>query len=144
MTVPPDHFTYVGTAHFYLKNELSPLLLLGYQHLVGCIHQVLDYELEEILHKLVGLASEAAPLRGWRGWDRALLARLFDHTCHGLAGLSPVLYPILRAIKVELKILTCLPRIVVANHLNEFAIARTSFVRYHHAIKGTILRTFSP
>ena len=51
MTVPPDHFTDVGTAHFYLKDELSPLLLPGYQHLFGRIHQVLDYELEEIFHK---------------------------------------------------------------------------------------------
>lgn len=53
MPVPPDYFAYVGTAHFYLKDELFPLLLPGYQHLVGCIHQVLDYELEEIFHKLV-------------------------------------------------------------------------------------------
>jgi hypothetical protein len=38
MTVPPDYFAYVGTAHFYLKDDLFPLLLPGDQHLVGCIH----------------------------------------------------------------------------------------------------------
>jgi hypothetical protein len=143
MTVPPNHFTDVGTAHFYLKDQLFPLLLPGYQHLFGRIYQVLDYELEEIFHNCLSCPAAAGSSK-LRGRNRSLLASFLDDACHRLAGLSTVLYPIFRPIKVELIVLTCLSRIVVTNHFNELAVARTSFVRHYHTVKGAILCTFSP
>src|SRR5258707_6189409 len=108
MTVPSDHLTNVGTAHFYFKDQFFPLLLLCYQHFVGRIHQALDHELEEIFHGDL--------LCGWCR-NYGFLAGLFDDARNRLARLSAVLNPVFRAIEGDLVVLTTLPRIVVTNHL---------------------------
>jgi hypothetical protein len=92
-----------------------------------------------------GLASKAAPPKlALCRWHYALFASLPHDTGNGFAGLSTVLYPIIRTIQFDLVVLTGFSRIVVTNHFKEFAIPRSSFVRYHYAIKRAILRAFSP
>jgi len=47
------------------------------------------------------------------------------------------------AIQIQPAVVIGFLRIVMPNYLNEFAVARTAFVRDHDLVVGTILRAFS-
>jgi hypothetical protein len=51
LSVTPDHFPHVRSAHFYFEQDFGALFDFRYQHLVWCFDQVLYHELQKILHK---------------------------------------------------------------------------------------------
>jgi len=50
LPIAPDDFPHIRSPHFYLEQDLGALFNFRYQHFVWCFHQVLDYELQEVLH----------------------------------------------------------------------------------------------
>ena len=77
------------------------------------------------------------------GDARRLLLVLLNQTAHGVGRLSAARDPMFDAIQFQPAVVIGFLRIVVPNDLDEFAVARTAFVRHHDFVVGAILRAFS-
>jgi hypothetical protein len=132
MSVAPDYFPNISFAHFDFEDHLAALIHLAHKHFFRRFDELPDDVLKKALH--------------WNlpGWNRVLLSSFQNHACNAGTWLSTALHPVVHTIQIKAEILAHSPRVVFSDRLNEFSVARTSFVRYHHTVKRTVLGSFSP
>ena len=78
------------------------------------------------------------------GSGRNFLTRLQNHARDSCARLSAMPHPIVDAVKVQTKVFPCLARIIVADSLYKFPVARAALVCHHNTVKRPVFGSFSP
>jgi len=81
--------------------------------------------------------------RSFRGGAGDLFFISLNQAAHGVGRLRALTDPIFGAIEFQRAVVTGLFRIVGANYLNEFSVARAAAIGHHHFVIRAILRSFS-
>src|SRR5271165_2497737 len=133
MPAAANHLTDIRFSHFNFENQFATLLHLGHQYFLRRINELLDDKLEKGLHWVL-----------LSGSGRNSLARFQNHTCDSCARLSAMPHPIVNAAKVQAKVFPGVARIIVADSLYEFSVARATLICHHNTVKGAVFGSFSP
>ena len=81
--------------------------------------------------------------RSFRGRAGDLLFIFLNQAANGVGRLCAFIDPIFGAIEFQCAVVTRLFRIVSADYLDEFSIARAAAIGHHHLVIRAILRSFS-
>src|SRR5271165_184491 len=139
MPAAANHLTDIRFSHFNFENQFATLLHLGHQYFLRRVNELLDDKLEKGLHWVLLSGS-----RSRSGSSRNFLARFQNHACDSCARLSAMPHPVVNTAKVQTKVFPGVARIIVADSLYEFPVARATLICHHNTVKGPVFGSFSP
>lgn len=134
-----DHLADVAFAQLKIENDFTRRIHPGQHHLIGIIDELSNDVFEEFLHGKIIRRNDG----GTSGRFSGRFLRLLDQAANRIRRLRSPANPIFDPVQCEVRILTGLLRVVIADNFDELAVTRAALVCHDNLIIRIVQRTFS-